>query len=221
MFNFIKKRVNEARLSHQTYKKETGNSIIKVLFDKGLTGEYLSFFALNHLPGEHKTLFNVYVPKRRGGHTEIDLIFIHETGVYVIESKNYSAWIYGNGDNKNWTQVFPNGKKYPFYNPIKQNETHIRALQFVLPEVPLQVYENIIVFSERCKLKSIVFMQERTYVIRRPDLKGLINRLMTERQVIFTKEQVQSIYQQLKRYAQADEQLIKEHHESIKQKYKR
>ncbi|MGN7117618.1 hypothetical protein [Lysinibacillus odysseyi] len=32
--------------------------------------------------------------------------------------------------------MFPNGKKYPFYNPIKQNKTHIRALQYVLSEVP-------------------------------------------------------------------------------------
>ena len=221
MFNMIKKKVSEVLTSHQTYKNETGHSLLKVLLDKGLTGEYLSFFALHHLPGEQRTLFNVYVPKKRGGHTEIDLIFIHETGLYIVESKNYSAWIYGNGDHKNWTQVFPNGKKYAFYNPIKQNETHIRALQFTLPEVPPDVYENIVVFSERCKLKSVVFVQERTYVIRRPDLKGLIKKLTTERVPVFTKEEVQSIYNQLKQYAEADEQIIMEHRESIERKYKK
>lgn len=221
MFNKIKKKVNEVLASHQTYKDETGHSIVKVLLDKGLTGEYLSFFALNQIRGEHRTLFNIYVPKKRGGHTEIDLLFIHETGLYVVESKNYSAWIYGNGDHKNWTQVFPNGKKYPFYNPIRQNEAHIRALQFILKEVSPDVYENIVVFSERCKLKSVVFMQERTYVIKRPDLKGLIKKLTTERLPVFTKEEVQSIYNQLKQYAQADERQIAEHRELIERKYKK
>lgn len=221
MFGKIKKKVNEVLSSHQTYKSETGHSIIKVLLDKGITGEYLSFFALHPLPGEHKTLFNVYVPKKRGGHTEIDLIFVHETGLYVIESKNYSAWIYGNGDHKNWTQVFPNGKKYSFYNPIKQNETHIRALQHVLPDIPSTLYENIVVFSERCKLKSIVFMREHTYVIRRPDLKGLIQKLTNKRQRIFSKEQVQSIYDKLKQYANADEQIVRQHKETIRQKHQK
>ena len=136
---FIKKVKNTIQ-SHRDYSHATGHSIFEVVSNKGLLGEYLSSFSLNSVSGTSKVLYNIYLPKRNGKPTGIDLVFIHETGIYVIESKNYSAWIYGNGDDQDWTQVFPNGKKYPFYNPIKQNETHIRALQHVLRNVPSKAY---------------------------------------------------------------------------------
>ncbi|WP_431027076.1 nuclease-related domain-containing protein [Lysinibacillus sp. LZ02] len=220
MFKGLMKKIVKTIDSHRVYQEATGNSLLKVLFDKGLTGEYLSFFKMNTIPGEHRTLFNMYIPKKRGGYTEVDLVFIHETGIYVAESKNYSAWIYGNGEQKNWTQVFPNGKEYSFYNPIKQNEAHIRALQHVLPALPQNLFINLVVFSERCKLKEIEFTQERTYVMKRPELKELLLKLVKYRKVIFTPAQIQAMYDSLKQYEQVDERIVQEHRESV-QKYQR
>ena len=40
----------------------------------------------------HKQLINVYLPKRNSSElTELDLIYMDSTGIYVIESKNYSG----------------------------------------------------------------------------------------------------------------------------------
>ena len=51
---------------------------------------------------------------------------IHEKGIFVIESKNYSGWIFGNERDKKWTQVLANGDKNYFFNPILQNKIHIK-----------------------------------------------------------------------------------------------
>ena len=44
---------------------------------------------------------------------------IHEKGIFVFESKNYSGWIFGSADQLNWTQSLQNGEKHHFYNPIR------------------------------------------------------------------------------------------------------
>lgn len=66
-------------------------------------------------------LRNVYVPKANGDTSEIDVIFITQKGIFVIESKNYSGWIFGDEKAGYWTAMLPNKLKNKFYNPIKQN----------------------------------------------------------------------------------------------------
>ena len=77
----------------------------------GQFGEFSTEYALtNHnLPGELVVLKNVYVPYQ-GRTSEIDLLMIHEKGIFVFESKNYSGWIFGSADQLNWTQSLQNGK---------------------------------------------------------------------------------------------------------------
>ncbi|WP_052947863.1 nuclease-related domain-containing protein [Aneurinibacillus tyrosinisolvens] len=71
-----------------TYRKETMNSYWKVIRDKGLLGEYFTTQRLDKVNGYHKFLVNCYVPNGKGGTSETDIIFLHETGIYVIESVN-------------------------------------------------------------------------------------------------------------------------------------
>ena len=77
----------------------------------GQFGEFSTEYALtnHHLPGELVVLKNVYVPYQ-GRTSEIDLLMIHEKGIFVFESKNYSGWIFGSADQLNWTQSLQNGK---------------------------------------------------------------------------------------------------------------
>ena len=108
-------------------------------FDKGETGEWAIEYALKKaLPDNIYILRNLYIPYRSIV-TEIDLILLHETGIYVFESKNYSGWIFGNEKHQYWTQSLKGGRKFKFYNPIFQNRTHINAVinQLELPRQDL------------------------------------------------------------------------------------
>lgn len=65
---------------------------------------------------------------RDGSHTtQIDHIVISIYGIFIIETKNYKGWIYGHAYSDYWTQNIW-GNKYSLYNPILQNNNHIRFL---------------------------------------------------------------------------------------------
>ena len=111
-----------------------------------------------------QVLRNVYLPKDDGGTSEIDVLFITKKGIVVIESKNYSGWIFGDENDQKWTTSLLGGKKHQFYNPIKQNKTHLKWLQNYVGEgVPLF---STIVFSERCELKNVTVRSNTVSVIK-------------------------------------------------------
>lgn len=71
-------------------------------------------------------VFNNYMATRENKTSQIDHIVINKYGVFVIETKNYSGTIYGKVAYQKWTQVLAGGSiKHKFYNPVKQNATHI------------------------------------------------------------------------------------------------
>lgn len=110
------------------------------LKNKGDLGEYNLYKALQgRIDGKY--LFNLHVPCGTSI-SEIDLVLIHKTGLYVFECKNYRGKIYGSDNDEYWVSKTRNGA-FSFYNPIKQNEGHIRALKSHL-DIPMY---NIVAFS--------------------------------------------------------------------------
>ena len=106
---------------------------------------------------DSKAIFhNLYVRKSNGKYAQIDVVALTNRGLIVFEVKNYSGWIYGNEQQKYWTQVLAYGKyKYKLYNPIMQNAEHIRALRQNLPQNPSIPIYSIVVFYGSAKLKNI------------------------------------------------------------------
>ena len=142
-------------------------------FGEGLTAGQLK--RLSRRLGEGKVLRNVYVPKEGGGTSEIDVLFITSRGVFVIESKNYSGWIFGHEEDRYWTQCLQSGQKNRFYNPVLQNRGHLKWLRRTLGEdVPLY---SLVVFSERCELKKVTLTSDDVVVVKREDLGGAVRRI--------------------------------------------
>lgn len=74
-----------------------------------------------------------YTVDQKGNTHQIDHILVNEKGVFVIETKDYSGRIYGSDEQREWTQVLAYGKeKHRLYNPVKQNETHVREIKRIL-----------------------------------------------------------------------------------------
>lgn len=203
------------------YYALTHNKMLEVMFDKGKYGEYLTSRIIEkYALKSHKQLFNVYVPKKNSEEwTEVDLLYIDRTGLYVIESKNYSGWIFGNEAQHQWTQTMPNNKKFKFYNPIRQNATHIRAIQAFLG-LPDEVFHSVIVFSERCVLKKVEFKSENVFVIKRENLKRFITTRNQSSKQVFTQSDIESIYKQLRPQMQVTEMVKAQHLQTVQQKYK-
>lgn len=140
-----------------------------------------------------KILNNLYV-KSKNGSTEIDVLMIHETGIYVFESKNFSGRIYGGYKQKEWTQKLQHTQNH-FYNPIWQNKGHISALKNVLgKKLP---YISLIVFSERCELKEVPNETANLIIIQRNRLERRLVHEINRREKSNTIEQVDEMYSKL------------------------
>jgi hypothetical protein len=200
------------------YQQESGNSFLKTLFDKGNYGEFLTFIQLEKLKGNYKLLTNLYIPKKDGSMTEVDLLMLSEKGLYVFESKNYSGWIFGDEKNKNWTQSLPNKQKEHFFNPIWQNKAHINALKSILGLNEERLFKSYIIFSERCTLKKINVTSPNVIIIKRNALISTINREIKSSEQMLTNFQIESLYAKLKQYSHADDQVKQEHIRQIKMK---
>ena len=188
--------------------------------DVGAYGEYLTQYLFNSVrfKGYYKTLQNIYVPYKDGT-SEIDVLVAHKKGIYVIESKNYSGWIFGSENQQQWTQMLNKNTKEKFYNPVKQNKTHIKALSEYLQIEPSKM-KSYIVFSERCELKKVPENTDQYVITKRNYLLDLINRDMTDKQDIFTNEEIDEIARKLEPLTNASQEVKDKHIENIEKKYK-
>lgn len=184
----------------------------------GQFGEFSTEFALTNgnLDGGLVVLKNIYVPYR-GKTSEIDLLMIHEKGIFVFESKNYSGWIFGSTDQLNWTQSLQNGEKHRFYNPIRQNQTHIKALSEYL-NIPTSSFTSYIVFSERCSLKSVPEDTDQVVIVRRPDMLKKLRSQLRSSVNMYSPEEMLQLVQKLQPLTNKSEAEKQQHIEDIKEK---
>ena len=196
--------------------------ILDSIFDaewKGKRGEKLTERELKLVKlfgRKGKILRNVYIPKDNGETTEIDIMFITQKGIFVFESKNYSGWIFGDEKGMYWTASLPNGQKNKFYNPIKQNRTHIKWLRkYVGESIPLF---SIIVFSERCELKKVNVESGDVKVIKRDWTYATVRSIWEKRED--TVEDVNALYEKLKILTKVDDAVKAAHVSAIERRYK-
>jgi len=218
--------VESSKYKKTTYYNDKKVSLIKILTNKGANGEYQTYKLLRKYENQGaKFLFNCYLPAQKGKTSEVDVIMLYKSGIYVIESKNYSGWIFGNESDKTWTQTLNAGKKVHkehFYNPIMQNQTHIKWLGELLKnEMNLDITPfSLIVFSERCTLKNITSTNPLVKVINRYDILREINTYDNMMGSIVSDEMVGMIYDLLKPFTEVDDVTKQKHIDDINSRYK-
>lgn len=202
-----------------TYYSVTRLPYIEMRSDLGRYGEYLIYKRLRKFEKSGaKFLFNVYVPKDKGETSEIDALMICTEGIFVFESKNYSGWIFGSEDQGYWYQTLPTGRKRShkerFYNPIMQNRSHIKALlDFLGEQVPVH---SVIVFSERCTLKSVNVKSEKISVIKRCDIVQTVADVCgNTSETVLSEKEIADIYGKLYPLTQAGDDVKAKHIDDI------
>ena len=190
------------------YARQTHCSLLEMVADKGRTGEYETYCKLRTLDGTKRFLFNVYIPKEGGGTSEIDVILLHHSGLYILESKNYSGWIFGKESDRTWTQSLPTGQgrsnTQHFLNPVLQNAGHIKWLLRYLKQDSLPTH-SYIVFSDRCELKSIQMTNCIHHVVKRNDLYDAIREDAKQHCGLLSDAQIEQLFHALYPLSQATE----------------
>lgn len=119
---------------------------------------------------------NVYIPYVNAGkdrYAEIDAIVVNRSGIFVIELKSHNGKII-NGDTRKWTQIY-NDKRISFYNPIYQNETHIKVINEILKsegQYKIPIY-NVVTFSSN----RVTFTQNYRNLVKLDELVRYIKRI--------------------------------------------
>lgn len=88
-------------------------------------------------------LHDFILPGAYGGLTKIDHAILTAGGILCIQTKHYNGIVFGDEDDPQWSNVDGTAKRR-FLNPLIQNEGRTRALQNVLPDVPVA---NLVVFT--------------------------------------------------------------------------
>ena len=88
-------------------------------------------------------LHDFILPGAYGGLTKIDHAILTAGGILCIQTKHYNGIVFGGEDEAQWTNVDGTIRRR-FLNPMIQNEGRTRALQKIVPDVPVA---NLIVFT--------------------------------------------------------------------------
>jgi hypothetical protein len=98
-------------------------------------------------------LFNHVTLDTPDGTTQIDHILVSRAGVFLIETKDYSGWIFANPNDAKWTQVLFR-HKFRFQNPIRQNYRHVLAVRALLDFLPPEAVQSAVVFAGDAEFKT-------------------------------------------------------------------
>ena len=100
----------------------------------------------------YHVLNDIYLPLDDGSTTQIDHVVVSPFGVFVIETKTYKGWIFGNPRDAQWTQVL-HKRKSRFQNPLRQNYLHVQRL-VGLTGVLADVVHSVVAFSGEATFKT-------------------------------------------------------------------
>ncbi|TWH83634.1 NERD domain-containing protein [Sedimentibacter saalensis] len=182
---------------------------------KGFFGEFFIRVILKLLNKKKYIVINdVLIPTNNGKTAQIDHVVVSNYGIFVIETKNYSGWIFGNENSINWTQVIYKTKNQ-FYNPILQNKGHVKALQDLLVDYPDVKYIPIVVFTLNANFKKLEVTSHVVYSL------GLLSIIKMYDTGIISEAALTSIYQRIINANNTDRVARQEHVVNIQEyKYK-
>lgn len=96
---------------------------------------------------------NLIIPADKSDSTQIDHIVVSRFGIFVIETKYCSGFIFANKNRDSWTLTYRGGTKYSLPNPLWQNYGHVAALKKAMPFIE-DNFVNLVVFIGDCELKT-------------------------------------------------------------------
>lgn len=186
-------------------------SLLKSSWAKGYIGELLvRLFAHWRLDGQiYRRVHNVTL-NTPDGTTQIDHVFLSVHGIFVLETKNMSGWIFGTEQQAQWTQKFPR-RSFKFQNPLRQNYKHLKALEATLGVSPAHLH-SVITFVGGSTFKTDMPANVTRGI-------GFIRYIKSFRQAVFSEAEVDAMLHALQTSRRAPNLAThREHVQNLKQR---
>lgn len=185
---------NTYQRNYEVYQKPHDNRLDEITSEGcGTQSERDLISALLDYGISPKAIFHDLILKNgKEKSTQIDIVVATKVGLIVFEVKDYSGWIFGKGKQNKWVQVLSYGyryrrsKKYPFYNPVLQNESHIKALQRQSKQFKNLPFYSVIIFAGDCELRDVSFIPKGTFVAKDYRLNEVLNTIFENEDAEYT-----------------------------------
>lgn len=202
---------------------------------KGIIGEWRVNKVLKSLAKKHGGLeLHDFMFKDNRSSSQIDNMLLTQKALYVLEVKNYRGHIFGNESQLNWTVTVKhinkrksksgkiykkiNISKFQFYNPLKQNQTHINKIKNLTDIQDKLPIINIVVFGKNSVIRDVT-SSNSVYVLHHREIKKTINNIEYTLINTINNETQIDIIDELYAINIVDKKIRKDHVKKLKQKY--
>ena len=145
--------------------------------------------------------------------TQVDHVVLSRFGIFVIETKNMSGWIFGGKTQARWTQVMRRHKSQ-FQNPLHQNYHHVKVVQEKLG-LRLDQLENLVAFVGSAEPKTE--MPPNVFWSR----QDLLSYIASRKTVRFTENEMRDFARKLRGCAlESNEATRRAHVQHVQEKAK-
>ena len=175
---------------------------------KGFIGEKTVALLLATLDKKEYRTINDLIIRVDGESTQIDHVVVSNYGIFVIETKNYKGWITGYESSNQWKQVIYK-KNNNFFNPIRQNEYHVKLLKNILKLFPEVQYHPIVSFANEADIKV---KTDKDVVYE----EFLLRTITSYRNEVISDDLKNEIFNYLKTIKMMNKNYAKEHVQNIK-----
>lgn len=123
-----------------------------VALAKGQKGEILVALEVSSLDRAAYHAFHDITLEAADGTSQIGHVIISRFGVFVVETRNYAGWIFGDEKQPEWTCVLGQNRR-KFQNPLRQNHRHVKVLSELLG-LPESLFYSIIAFCGEAEFRT-------------------------------------------------------------------
>lgn len=198
-----------------SYEYEKGYKTPCLLMSKSEFLEYKTFNEIKFIDGFKKVLVDLLINLDDKKSSQIDLVALHKSGIYVIECKNISSIINGNYSDEYWS--YSNNS---IYSPLYQNNSHIEALKNKLNIYDDFYFNSIVVFGNKSNLNICNDSSDKQfynpYIINQKDIKSTLYKISNEKKDLFSDDDLIRIYKKLSTYSRPTPESKLKHLEYVK-----
>ncbi len=186
------------------YYKSTKESYFTVLFNKEKRLRYKVFKCFNKkLNGTKCCICDVYMPKVDGTTAKADMIMINETGIWVIDIKNYSGKMTGNETALTWDYTH-GGKTEQIPSPTIWNKLYMKWLKSYIPECPNVLCFSYVVYGNGCDIKNVKIKTNDAVVATPSTLKKELTIQLARVGTSLAESEISVVYDRFKELTSAE-----------------
>lgn len=198
-----------------SYEYEKGYKTPSFLMSKSEFLEYKTFNKIKCIDGFKKVLVDLLIDVDDKKSSQIDLVALHKSGIYVIECKNTVCSINGNYSDEYWN--YSNNLRY---SPLYQNNSHINVLKDKLNINDDSYFNSIIIFGNKSNINiyndSCNDNFYNPYIIPLRDIKSTLYKISKEKEHLLSDDDLVNIYQKLSYYSKPTPEAKLKHIEYVK-----